>query len=325
MNKLIEIIKNEFEKDFLEEPFHFLDLGCSGGISPDWRAVEPFLRVIGVDFNVAEVENLNSIEKNPNVQYIAGNLELAPDHPIRAKRGTRFLCESHNAFAKTSAWDAHIRTLKNNTPRDPPPQPSYVLIPELLKNNDFNFVDFIKIDIDGPDFDVLQALENQFQTLEILGFKVEVNFTGTSDPHDHTFHNMDRMMRRNGFELMDLDLRRYTKKALPGKFLFNFFGQTEKGALAQGDAVYVKHTDLKRIGKIKIAKTIVLLTLYGQIDSAAELIKEGPFRDSLRQKWLDYAAQLFSHTNYKDLMEQWEKTPTAFFRDGNQSKTCNYK
>jgi hypothetical protein len=316
MNKLIEIIKKEFQTELAKEPFHVLDLGCSGGISADWRLLEPYLKVIGIDLNVEEVEKLNKEEKNKAIKYLAGNLDLSPDHPIRKARGGPFVCHSHRAFARTSAWDAHTRTQKQRESGNPSTKPDHVDLPDLLKSQGFSYVDFIKIDVDGPDFDLLQALEPHLERLQVLGFKMEVNFNGTTDPHDHTFHNMDRLMRKNGFELYDLELRRYTKKALPGKFLFNFFGQTETGALAQGDAVYIKRIELEKFSKTKIAKTIVLLTLFGQIDSAADLIKEGPFRESLRQAWLDYAAQLFSHKNYKDLMRKWEKTPTAFFRDG---------
>jgi hypothetical protein len=293
-----------------------LDLGGSGGIDSNGRSLEPFLVALGLDFNIREIERLNDAEKNKNIRYFAGNLELPPDHPIRAKRGTSFVCESHKAFTKTSAWDAYIRSSKSRSSNRDSPKPSHVHMQEFLKTHKFKYVDFVKIDIDGPDFDVLQDLEKHFESLEILGFKMEVNFTGTNNPHDHSFHNMDRMMRSHKFELMDLELRRYTHKTLPGKFLFNFFGQTETGALAQGDAIYIKQCELNKSSKKKIVKTIILLTLFGQIDSAAALIKEGPLCESLKLRWLDLAAQKFSHKNYAELMKKWEKTPNAFFRDG---------
>ena len=60
INNLIEIIKKEFEKDFLEEPFHLLDFGCLVGIGPEWRLLEPRLRAVGIDINEAEVARLIS-------------------------------------------------------------------------------------------------------------------------------------------------------------------------------------------------------------------------------------------------------------------------
>lgn len=316
MSKLIELIKNEFQKELSQEPFHMLDLGCSGGISSDWRVLAPFLRAIGIDLNAEEVKNLNTLEENRNIKYYAGNLELSPDHPIRQERGTSYVCESHTSFAKTSAWDAHSRGLKQETLPNNSSKPDHVNLEALLQQAEFSWVDFVKIDVDGPDFDVLQSLEQDLKRLEILGFKLEVNLTGTDNPHDHTFHNMDRLMKKNGFELLDLDLRRYTKKALPGKFLFNFFGQTENGALAQGDALYIKKVEAHKLSKIKLVKIIALLSLFGQIDSAADLVKEGLLAEHFQFQWLDLAAQMFGHKNYADLMLKWTKTPQIFYRDG---------
>jgi len=152
MNKLIELIKNEFQKELSEEPFHMLDLGCSGGISSDWRLLEPFLRAMGIDLNAEEVKNLNTLEKNRKLKYCAGNLELPPDHPIRKKRGTSYVCESHTAFAKTSAWDAHSRGQKQETQGNNSSKHDHVNLEALLQQAGFSYVDFIKIDVDGPDF-----------------------------------------------------------------------------------------------------------------------------------------------------------------------------
>jgi len=313
MNKLIEIIKKEFQVELTKEPFHMLDLGCSGGISADWRLLEPYLKVIGIDLNVEEVEKLNKEEKNKAIKYLAGNLDLSPDHPIRKARGGPFVCHSHRAFARTSAWDAHTRTQKQRESGNPSTKPDHVDLPDLLKSQGFSYVDFIKIDVDGPDFDLLQALEPHLERLQVLGFKMEVNFNGTTDPHDHTFHNMDRLMRKNGFELYDLELRRYTKKALPGRFVWNFFGQTQNGALAQGDALYFKSLTSSNVRKQ--IKMVTLLSLYGQMDSAADLVIQGCFGQSVKKKWLDAASQIAGFPSYHVLLRQWESDPAKFFRD----------
>ena len=310
---MIEIIKTHFAEDLKKEPFTFLDLGCSGGIPQEWRKLEPYLCAIGVDLVEAEVSRLNSEEKNPRVKYFAGNLELHPEHPIRKARGSPFVCHSHRAFAQTSAWDAHTRTQKQRESGNPSPKPDHVDLPDLLKSQGFSSVDFIKIDVDGPDFDLLQALEPHLERLQVLGCKLEVNFNGTADPHDHTFHNMDRLMRKNGFELYDLELRRYTKKALPGKFEGNFFGQTQGGALAQGDALYFKSPTASDVGKQM--KLVALLSLYGQMDSAADLMVQGRFDQPLREKWLDAASQIAGFPSYHALLSQWESDPAKFFRD----------
>jgi hypothetical protein len=196
-------------------------------------------------------------------------------------------------------------------------------LPDLLKSQGFSYVDFIKIDVDGPDFDLLQALEPHLERLQVLGCKLEVNFNGTADPHDHTFHNMDRLMRKNGFELYDLELRRYTKKALPGKFEGNFFGQTQGGALAQGDALYFKNINNQESCGIKIKKLITLMSLHGHIDSAAQHLVETCLNQKLKDEWLDLAAKKEGYDKYKDLMHAWQKDPKLFFKDASQLRGEN--
>jgi len=315
IKELIKLIKDECREELSEEPFHMLDLGCSGGIDSDWRMLEPFLFALGIDFNTKEVERLNAEEKNKNIKYFAGNLELPPDHPIRKERGTPFVCESHKAFAKTSAWDAYTRSQKNKEQTSSHSKPDHINLNEFLKANNFPYVDFIKIDVDGPDFDILLALESSLEKLQVLGFKLEVNFNGSSDPYDHTFHNMDRLMRKNGFELYDLSLRRYTKNALPGPFEGNFFGQTVNGALAQGDAVYFLNPIPANYSSLKIVKLITLLTRQNQIDSASELIEDLDTKSPLKQSYLDKASQIHGFPNYKNLMETWGKSPESFLKN----------
>ena len=54
----------------------------------------------------------------------------------------------------------------------------------------------IKIDVDGADFDILQTLSDSLMRLNVLAVGLEVNFVGSPDETDHTFHNTDRFMRR---------------------------------------------------------------------------------------------------------------------------------
>lgn len=88
------------------------------------------------------------------------------------------------------------------------------------------------------------------------------------------------------------------------------------GELAQGDALYIKKVEAHKLSKIKLVKIIALLSLFGQIDSAADLVKEGLLAEHFQFQWLDLAAQMFGHKNYADLMLKWTKTPQIFYRDG---------
>ena len=315
LKKLIELIHHHQARELDSEPFHLLDFGCSGGIGPEWRLLEPRLRAVGIDINESEVACLNQAEKNPNVRYVAGNLELSPEHPIRKERGTPFVCESHKAFAKTSAWDAYSRRKKHPETPQRNSKPEYVNFEKVLEEAGFGYVDFIKIDVDGPDFDILQALEPSLGRLQVLGLKLEVNFNGSSNPHDHTFHNMDRLMRKNGFDLYGLELRKYTKNALPGRFEGDFFGQTIKGALAQGDALYFLNQIPPNYSQIKILKLISLMTLLDQVDSAADHLLNLNEQELFKKAYLDAVASSEGFRNYEILIRQWKEKPETFFKN----------
>ncbi len=53
------------------------------------------------------------------------------------------------------------------------------MVPEYLKQIGTTSVDFLKIDIDGGDFDVLNSFDQQaLAGLAVLGVGVEINFCG---------------------------------------------------------------------------------------------------------------------------------------------------
>jgi len=65
-----------------DEPFHLLDIGCSGGIALRGRVFEPYLTAHGIDPMKAECDRLQGLEHNPQVRYCAYFLGLSEDHPF---------------------------------------------------------------------------------------------------------------------------------------------------------------------------------------------------------------------------------------------------
>jgi hypothetical protein len=63
-------------------------------------------------------------------------------------------------------------------------------------------------------FKILNSIGESFDHLGILG--IEVNWFGAAHPADHTFHNVDRYVRKFGSELYDVTMVRYAHCALPG-------------------------------------------------------------------------------------------------------------
>src|SRR5262249_38661664 len=97
-----------------------------------------------------------------------------------------------------------------------PDQP--IFLPSFLAEQGFNDIDLIKIDVDGPDFDILDSLKNELTATKVIAVVMEVNWFGSAHPSDHTFHNTDRFLRSLGFELFNLSVRRYSHAALPQRY-----------------------------------------------------------------------------------------------------------
>src|SRR5262245_988397 len=68
------------------EKFRLLDIGCSGGLDPLWRAFEPRLQALGIDASVTECKRLTKLEHNPDVAYVAA-FAARSDKPIDISAG----------------------------------------------------------------------------------------------------------------------------------------------------------------------------------------------------------------------------------------------
>ena len=161
-----------------------------------------------------------------------------------------------------------------------------IFLPYFFRENSVDDIDMIKIDVDGPDFDILQSLSDTLTRCNVLALGLEVNFIGSADDTGHTFANTDRFMQAHGFDLFYLTVRPYSVAALPSSYQLPVPGQTKYGRPVQGDAVYARdlgqssHPDLVgSFGPAKLTKLAAIFTAIGLVDSAAEVLLT--HRDSL--------------------------------------------
>ncbi len=318
--------------------FSLLDVGCSGGIDQRWRAFGPRLRAIGIDASEAECHRLRTLERHPNVEYVAAFVAGSADSRIDLTRGQAsplimkvrdrlsFMrtCEirearlsqaaieeklSHNAWEMTQLAD-HTKPLT---------------VPDILAWRSWTDVDYLKIDIDGSDFEVLQSFDGRFGSLGIVGVQLEVNFIGTDAPTEHAFHNTDRFMRRQGYELFRLDVRTYSSRALPARYVWPTPAETVSGRPFQGEAYYARDVDAA-LDDGKLAKLAAILAAWDVPDVAAELLVSrrqtlAPLFDV--DKGLDLlAAQAQPHRSrkldYRAYMQSFEADKASFYRrEGN--------
>jgi hypothetical protein len=269
--------------------FMLIDIGCSGGIDTVWRRFGPRLRAIGIDPNLSEIDRLKRTETHSGIQYMAAFAGISADHPFaRRKAGRSDWGRNPWDRLSTARWlramkegllsDAE-RTAANLWPDVELADPARpVVIPEYLRERDIANVDFLKIDIDGKDFDVLHSFDSELERLGVLGLGLEVNFHGSDAETDHTLHNTERYMKAQGYELFNLTVRRYSLAALPSRYLLNVPAQTEFGRPLQGDALYIRDLGnperrelAERLPPGKLVNALALFAVFNLPDCAAEI------------------------------------------------------
>lgn len=315
--------------------FSLVDLGCSGGIDQRWRAFGSRLKALGVDASVAECERLRKAETIAGVEYLAAFVSHARDDQIDVERGQAspliFRIRDRLSFMRTNelrearlSKAATEEKLRHNawemTQLADPTKP--VVVSELLVERGWHELDYLKIDIDGSDFRVLQTLDGRFAELGVLGAQLEVNFVGTDAPTEHSFHNTDRFMRRQGFELFRLDVRTYSSRALPARYVWPTPAETVSGRPFQGEAYYARDIDVKGLSERKLAKLAAIFSLWDVPDMAAELLLAR--RDAIGKvididKGLDLLAlqaqaDRGTRLGYRTYMRSFEADQHSFYR-----------
>ncbi len=276
------------------ERFTLVDIGCSGGIDPTWRVFADRFRAVGFDASIEECERLTHVETHPDIKYVGAFVGLPSDHAFAiahaAAGSPRY---RRNPFPRFSASRVANREQENleKAPleeklvhnawmmtRLADPQ-AFVVVPEVLERLGWDDIDLLKIDIDGPDFEVLHSFDGRFDDLSLLAARLEVNLTGGSGATEHVFHNTDRFMRERGFELFALDVRTYSMSTLPAPFAITAPAQTVSGRPFQAEAYYARDPVgadwghiAERLTNDKLIKLAAIFSVWNQPDSAAELL-----------------------------------------------------
>jgi Methyltransferase FkbM domain len=274
-----------------DAPFTLIDIGCGGGLDPAFRAFEPHFRAIGFDPNLGECRRLAAAETNAAVRYVGAFLEGNPDAEIRKQRGQRSYV-GRNPWARLAVCksiEVRDRLLAERTAEQLVRENLWgraeladvtkpIFLPAYVKECGFSDIDFIKIDVDGPDFEILDSMADIFTSAGVLGVGMEVNWVGTDHPSDHAFHNTDRFLRKHGFDLFGLTVRPYAAAALPMRYAIMVPAQNLRGRPLQGDALYLRDLCSPEVPhgfsatREKIIKLAGLFDLFQLQDHAAELL-----------------------------------------------------
>jgi len=200
-------------------------------------------------------------------------------------------------------------------------------IDSLVSERKLRSIDFIKIDCEGGELDVLKGSEKQLSN-SISGIFTEFWL----DPiikNQPSFAEIDSFLRSKGFSLFDMSLDRYPKKTLPvgilnekRRFFRTEFQPTclfrEHGQILTGDALYFKdpiksQSNEELFDKTRILKLIAFYDFYNYQDCALELLFYFKDRYFSKKEIKKYTSLLISsittkpitYTNYYKLSKKF--------------------
>lgn len=312
---------------FDRHPFVLIDVGCAGGIDDGWRAFGPSLVARAYDPDVAACQEAQAREPFENVRYEARYVGLDESHPFaQQRRADAAHWPNTNIWARVSAGHLAQRAAEG-TPGNPQPladPKTPIGVDDIVRIEGLATVDFLKIDVDGPDLEVLVSAREALAASRVLGVGMEVNWFGSPNPTEHTFHNTDRFLREQGFTLFGLSVRRYSRFDLPAPFEREAYSHTRFGQPYQGDAIYMRDvvadhaaTEADDWPQDKLIKLACLYELVELPDCAAEVLKRfdgrlagfgdgEPLLDALTPPLLG------EQLTYRDYTARFERSPELF-------------
>ena len=248
---------------FADDPMVVVDVGARGGVEWYWQVFGDDVRIIAFEADAEEAARLNA-RGEKNVTFVAA--ALGAENGPRTLYLTRH-ADSSTFYPAVPEWDdrfnqgqnLHVsRTIEITT----------TTLREALKGRP---VDFMKIDAEGAEFDVLQGAD----LAPVLGIIAELNF-GQSPSGQPSFADFDTHCRAAGLQLYDLDVYRFSRKVLPYPALFDtrdadgkpLFGATVQGQVLSSDALFMRDG----IHSAKPVKHACLFEIFGLNDCAAEVV-----------------------------------------------------
>lgn len=190
------------------ERFVLMDIGARGGVSEQWKPIAGLARVIGFEPDRAECDRLNAA--GTGMEFHPAALHSTPgEHDF-------YLTESefcHGFRPCDPKYFGRFPNAINNQVRG-----KVVMRAESLDNFAANagldHIDFIKLDTEGSELDILRGGSASLGSKRVLGLLVELWW----DPrlkNQPSFAEMDSWIRERGFTLFDLECQRYPRNSLP--------------------------------------------------------------------------------------------------------------
>ena len=262
-------------KGLLHEPFVFVDVGCQGGEHPRWRFLGDRLQLYAFDALVEVIEELKAAAPGAsNRHYFAqalGNVD-----------GSQVIGVPPNRF-ETSFYGVDSATMER---REVPA----VRLDTLFDQGVIGAIDFIKLDCEGHEAEVLKGAQTLMSNSELLGVETETNFNISNlHPVSH-FHSIYEQIVRHKMLVFDLahdrvpmpEFMKHVPDLPPTAAFGNSFGRIATCNVllarnlrleAAGPGSYGPQSrPMARLEPDKVIKLAIIFELYGLQDWAVDAL-----------------------------------------------------
>ncbi len=256
---------------FRDAPFTVIDVGCSGGLIDMADEFSPDLRAVGFDPLTSEVTRLQSLESRSGVEFEAA-LVGAGDAYIGVPRDTPTIFGRSSAALYSRLHGFNHAREYFNAGEEIQVTDRTVRLDEWLAGHPDWRVDFLKVDTDGADLDVLLSLGERIA--EPLAMYIEVSFDGDPGPTHNVFSTIFDLVTGAGFRLFSLTPTTYARGAFPQPFEWEMPAQTVRGQIMQADALFCR--DLAVEGDEDPSRILKLASIFDLMDlqdCAGELLE----------------------------------------------------
>jgi len=282
------------QRAFESEPLSVVDAGAFGGVESHWAHFGEQVKVIAFEPNAEECARLNA--RTNGVRYIP--CALGSREGTASLHLYSFPPANSLHQANLDYWNRRVNRGMYRKIGEVPV--SVKRLDDVLAEHALPYVDFIKLDVEGSELDVLAGAPLTLANPSTFGIVFEFvtsrkAFLPGAGRLFGTLFDVHTVLDEAEFELFDISTYRYARAALPQPFSYRYTdskgelyaGTSIRGQKTNGDALYCR--DLvgggeKRAPSIThILKAACIFELFGLEDCAVELLWH--YREALETRY----------------------------------------
>ncbi|MFC1521971.1 FkbM family methyltransferase [Elusimicrobiota bacterium] len=312
-------------KAFSSNKLAVVDVGARFGAQEHWSAYDDNqISMIGFEPDEKECEELNKQQAGKGSRryfpVALNSYKGKRTFYVYAFSSSSSFYRPNNALVSRFPDIANLaveKTIEINT----------VDLDSFAKEHDIKYVDFMKLDVEGAELDVLKGAESLLKS-SVLGLQVEFLFSQWREEQP-VFSDMDSYLRSHGFSLFDITINRHARSALREPLYGKPPEPTKNGQCIWGDALYlldgVSEIEAGRNAKIRddisVLKLASLMEIYNLRDCSIELLQSAGKKGFLKNLNVDHMLDLLvpaagSYQQYLDMIKRKdkEKPPSSSIR-----------